>query len=175
MAWHPSHRKHPSPPAGNRAVRGFTALELLVAIAIVAILMGIGVPSLRDTIASQRVRAAANDLFSDLMFARAEAIKRNAQVRLVRGSTSWSEGWTVMAAGTALRAKPRLSDVAFAGAVIDNVTYNADGRTTLGATASFNFSAAADGAISMRCVVITPSGRPAVLVDGNRNGNCQDG
>jgi type IV fimbrial biogenesis protein FimT len=147
----------------------------MVAIAIVAILLGIGVPSLRDTIASQRVRSAANDLYSDLTFARAEAIKRNAQVQLVRESTSWSEGWTVMAGGTELRAKPRLEDVAFGGAAIDNVTYNADGRTTLGATAMFNFSAGSTATVSMRCVVITPSGRPAVLVDGNRNGNCQDG
>jgi hypothetical protein len=33
----------------------------------------------------------------------------------------------------------------------------------------------AGGAVSMRCVVITPSGRPSVVTDSNRNGNCQDG
>jgi len=157
------------------AVRGFTALELVVAIAIVAILLGVGAPAMRDLIASQRVRSAANDLYSDLTFARSEAIKRNAQVRIVRDSASWTEGWTVMSAGTALRAKSGMSNISFAGAAGDNVTYNADGRTTLGATTSFNFSSALGGAVSMRCVVITPSGRPAVLVDGNRNGNCQDG
>lgn len=157
------------------AVRGFTALELVVAIAIVAILLGVGAPAMRDLIASQRVRSAANDLYSDLTFARSEAIKRNTQVRIVRDSASWTEGWTVMSAGTALRAKSGMSNISFAGAVGDNVTYNADGRTTLGATTSFNFSSAFGGAVSMRCVVITPSGRPAVLVDGNRNGNCQDG
>jgi type IV fimbrial biogenesis protein FimT len=163
------------PGSRQLAVRGFTAVELVISIAIVAILLGVGAPALRDLIASQRVRSAANDLYTDLTFARSEAIKRNAQVRVVRDSASWSEGWIVMSAGTALRAKSGMSNVSFAGAVGDNVTYNGDGRTTLGAATSFNFSSTVGTAVRMRCVVITPSGRPSVLVDGNRNGNCQDG
>lgn len=164
-----------TPVCFRRQSAGFTAIELIVSITIVAILLGIGTPSLRDTIVSQRVRSAANDLYSDFAYARAEAIKRNAQVRVVRNASSWAEGWTVMAAGSALRAQPRLEGVRYDGSPIATVIYNPDGRATLATTTLFNFSAAGGVAVVMRCVQITPSGRPAVRADGNRNGNCQDG
>jgi type IV fimbrial biogenesis protein FimT len=154
---------------------GFTLIELVVSIAIVAVLPAVGVPSLRDMAVSQRVRGAANDLYSDLAFARAEAIKRNAQVSVVREAGGWIEGWRVQAAGSDVRTHGRITDVSYTGAADTAVTYNPDGRTTLAGTASFNFSSTSGGVVSMRCVVVTPSGRPAVLTDGNRNGNCQDG
>jgi type IV fimbrial biogenesis protein FimT len=154
---------------------GFTLTELVVSIAIVAIMLAIGIPALRDLVVSQRVRGAANDLYSDLTYARAEAIKRNAQVRLVRASSSWSNGWSIQVGGEALRSQSNLPDVAYVGSADSSVTYNPDGRTTFSGATSFNFSAAGGGAVSMRCVVITPSGRPSVLVDGNRNGDCRDG
>jgi type IV fimbrial biogenesis protein FimT len=160
---------------GPACSRGFTATELAVTVAIAAILVGLGAPALRDTVASQRVRSAANGLYSDLAYARAEAIKRNAQVRVVRDAASWTDGWTVTSTGNALRTHPRIVDVTFAGAPVDNVTYNGDGRVTLGTTTSFNFSSAHGGSVSMRCVVVTPSGRPAILTDRDLNGNCQDG
>lgn len=155
--------------------RGFTMIELVVAISIVAILLAIGVPALRDLVVSQRVRTAANNLYSDLSYARAEAIKRNAQVQVTRAGGAWTSGWDVLSTGNPLRTQPSLGAVSYAGSAESSVTYNPDGRTTLAGTNSFNFSSPSGGAVSMRCVVITPSGRPAVLVDSNRNGNCQDG
>ena len=53
--------------------------------------------------------------------------------------------------------------------------FNADGRTTLAAATLFSFSADGDAVATKRCVQITPSGRPTVRTDGNRNGNCLDG
>jgi type IV fimbrial biogenesis protein FimT len=154
---------------------GFTLIELVIAIAIVAVLLAVGVPSLRDMAVSQRVRGAANDLYSDLIFARAEAIKRNAQVSVVRETGGWLQGWRVQAGGSDVRMQARITEVSYSGAADASIVYNPDGRTTLAGTASFNFSSASGGAVSMRCVVITPSGRPALLADSNRNGDCQDG
>ena len=154
---------------------GFTLIELMASIAIVAILLAVGVPALRDMIVAQNVRGAANDLYSDLIFARSEAIKRNAQVNVDQATGGWVNGWSVEVGGNALRTQQGLSNVSYTGAAATTVVYSSDGRTTLGGTTSFNFSSSSGGPISMRCVVITASGRPAVLVDSNRNGNCQDG
>jgi type IV fimbrial biogenesis protein FimT len=154
---------------------GFTVLELIVAMTIVAVMLALGVPALRDLLVSQKVRQAANDLYSDLTYARSEAIKRNAQVQVIRQSSAWTGGWTVEFTGNALRSQTGVPNVSYAGSADSMVTYNPDGRTTLSGTTSFNFLAPDAGAVSMRCVVIAPSGRPSVLVDSNRNGNCRDG
>jgi type IV fimbrial biogenesis protein FimT len=149
--------------------------EMIAAMAIVAILLAIGVPSLRDMVVGQRVRGAANNFYSDLAYARSEAIKRNAQVQVQRAGASWTSGWSVVSTGTPLRTQPSLDDVIYAGSAESSVTFNPDGRTLQTGTMSFTFSATSSGTVSMRCVVVTPSGRPAVLVDSNRNGSCQDG
>ena len=91
-------RRVPPPPA-----RGFTLVELVVALAVAAVLVGLAVPSFRDLVAAQRRDAALGALAGDLRFARSEAIKRAARVgvcaRAEAGATGcgtdWSRGWTV--------------------------------------------------------------------------------
>ncbi len=153
---------------------GFTLVEMVVAVAIVAILLAVGAPAMRDLVHGQRVRAAASGLYADLTYARAEAIKRNAQVQVVRDTAAWSSGWSVRFGGTALRTQSSLPAIAYTGSPESSITYNPDGRAAFLAATSFNFSAEG-GSVGMRCVVVMPSGRPAILIDTNRNGNCQDG
>jgi len=159
------------------SARGFTLIELMIAIVIGAILLAIGVPSVREMILNQTVKGAANDFYSDLAFARSEAIKRNAQIVIEQQSGGWVNGWSVKSGANTLRTQSAFDSnhMSYSGATATSVTFNADGRTTLGSNTSFNFSSASSGPVSMRCVVVTPSGRPAVLIDSNRNGNCQDG
>src|SRR5215472_3186299 len=83
--------------------RGFTLTELMVAVSIVAILLGIGVPSYRYITNSYRVSSEVNGLLGDLMYARSEAIKEGQDVTLCAsadgatcsGSTAWNAGWIV--------------------------------------------------------------------------------
>ena len=63
-------------------LRGFTAVEALTVLAVIAMLAAIALPSLANVLASQRLRAAGTDLMSSLLLARSEAIKRNAQVEV---------------------------------------------------------------------------------------------
>ncbi len=80
--------------AGGRD-RGFTLLELMATITILAILLGIGIPSLTAFIQNSRVTSQANGLVSSFHLARSEAIKRGAQVRVTALPGGFEAGWCV--------------------------------------------------------------------------------
>lgn len=87
----------------HKTQRGFTLTELMVVIAIVAILMGIGVPSYKYISNSYRMTGEVNGLLGDAQFARSEAIKEGQPVILCTsndgatcaGVTTWQAGWIV--------------------------------------------------------------------------------
>ncbi|SDH38069.1 GspH/FimT family pseudopilin [Pseudomonas panipatensis] len=90
--------------------RGFTLVELMVTIAVAAILLTIAVPSLTDTTLSGKLRASANDLVTSAALARSEAIKRNAVTSLCPssdgascGSGGWEQGWIVITGSTVIQ------------------------------------------------------------------------
>jgi type IV fimbrial biogenesis protein FimT len=60
--------------------RGFTLIEVLVALAIIFILALVSIPSFINLIQSRRLSTAAEQLYNTLQYARTEAIKRNANV-----------------------------------------------------------------------------------------------
>ena len=82
---------------------GLTALELLVSLAVLGILVSIAVPTYRNFVLEQRIRAASNALHLDLLAARSEAVQRNTQVVACPGrpsngcaaSNDWDGGWMV--------------------------------------------------------------------------------
>jgi type IV fimbrial biogenesis protein FimT len=59
---------------------GLTMVEVLVVVAIVAILVSLGVPSFRSWMLSQRVISTAGEIVSDLRFASSEAVTSNSTV-----------------------------------------------------------------------------------------------
>lgn len=81
--------------AKQRKCLGFTLIELMVTIAIAAILMGIAIPSFVATISSNRLTTSANELVSALNLARSEAVKRGQQVVVKKTGTNWEDGWHV--------------------------------------------------------------------------------
>lgn len=64
----------------SRANKGFTLIELMVVIAVVAVLLTIAAPSYQKLIERNRLKEASQALKSDLQFARMEAIKRSEPV-----------------------------------------------------------------------------------------------
>jgi type IV fimbrial biogenesis protein FimT len=77
--------------------RGFGLIELLVAIAIVAIMTATAMPSFREMGRRMNVTGTTNDLVGALATARAEAAKRGAWVAVIGPGADWSTGWHVEA------------------------------------------------------------------------------
>jgi type IV fimbrial biogenesis protein FimT len=82
---------------------GFTMIELLITIAIAAVLLGLAVPSFMDFMRNTRLTAQANDLVLAFAYAKSEAGKRGVRVTVCSrqndttcaGSTTWDTGWLV--------------------------------------------------------------------------------
>jgi len=72
----------------KHSVTGVTLIELMVTIAVLAIVLGIGVPSFQDLIRSNRLSSAANEILSGVVFSRSEAIKRNSTRRFCIDTTA---------------------------------------------------------------------------------------
>ncbi|BEP92728.1 type IVa pilus pseudopilin TppE [Acidovorax sp. A79] len=89
--------------------RGFTVIELMVVVAILAILVALAAPSFTPLIERWRVRQAVEGLQSSIYYARSEAIKRGGNVILEKipnntngcttatGVNDWDCGWRVCA------------------------------------------------------------------------------
>lgn len=80
---------------GLRSSSGFTLIELMISVLLVAVLLGIGVPSFRTLIVDQRLRAVSSDLRIALNTTRSEAVKRNRSVVLSPSDTGWGGGWSI--------------------------------------------------------------------------------
>ena len=73
----------------NRPQSGFTLLELIVVVAVAAVLVSLAAPSFREFFAKRRVEGVASELNTDLQYARSEAVARNAVVRITFGTNCY--------------------------------------------------------------------------------------
>lgn len=80
---------------------GFTLVELMIALAVAAIVLTMGIPGFQDLIQNNRRVTAVNELVSGLHLARSEAFKRNRTVSVcpsadgVNCGGAWAAGWLV--------------------------------------------------------------------------------
>lgn len=100
--------------AAARRNRGFTLIEMLTVVTVMAVLLAVAVPAFDGVRLSTRLNAYATSLVAASQLARSEAIKRNATVTLcasANGTTcatdgKWEAGWIVLSGTTLLRAQP---------------------------------------------------------------------
>src|ERR1700752_4963319 len=166
--------------------KGFTLLELMTAIAVMAVLLSVGVPSFIQIIRNNRITAQTNEMVAALNLARSESVKRGTPVSVCSstdnatcaGSGTWGTGWIVFtdagAAGQvnagdevlqvwpAVQGGLQLNSVAGTAPVspVRNfVQYTSTGMPSpIGAT---NFSLFKSGAPAntARCISVSPAGR----------------
>ncbi len=150
---------------------GFTMIELMVAIVIVAILISLSVPSIRAISANNQIAVANNSIITGFNLARSEAVSRGNAVSICPSQNGtacangkWDTGWIVfdnadgngnMVETEVIRASVRSSDIARSG-LAGNVVFNPDGTTTLGASNSITVCYV-DSTVSNRCRVISIS------------------
>lgn len=79
---------------------GFTLIELMVTVAILAIVLAVGVPSFQRFIRDNQVRTDTNAFISGLQLARSEAVKRGTQVSVNAAGASFAAGFCVHTGGT---------------------------------------------------------------------------
>ena len=73
-------------------VAAFTLIELMIVVALVAIIMALAAPSLRDMILMQRLQGVNAQVVADLAFARSEAVRRGTFVQVRFQSVSGPTG-----------------------------------------------------------------------------------
>ncbi|MCY1278726.1 hypothetical protein D9M68_321260 [compost metagenome] len=121
---------------------GFTLIELMVVIAIVAILSSIGYPSFREFMLNGRLTAETNALLGALQYARSEAVTQKREVAVCPsadqancdiGNVDWSGRIIVRAAnGTVVRALPAQTNLTILDDATPNITYEIDGTSDTG-------------------------------------------
>ena len=99
--------------------QGFTLIELMVTVAIAAILMGIAIPSFRDMLNSSKLTTQTNQLVTALHLARGESIKRGVRATVCKSgnpgdaaptcstTANWAEGFIVFIDNTQIAGNTR--------------------------------------------------------------------
>ncbi len=145
-------------------MQGFTLVELMMTLVVLAILLGIAVPSFTSLIASQKIKTAASSLQSSLLRTRSEALKRNTDVTLAPTETGqWNAGWTISVPSTNLSTNGAVAAVTITGPA--SVVFRGSGRLTSNSSnAVFKLSSTKTSEI--RCVSIGLAGIPSVTSSG---------
>jgi type IV fimbrial biogenesis protein FimT len=163
-----------------RSSRGYSLVELIVTMTIVAIVIGIAVPSYKYVTNSNRVSAEVNLLLGDLQYARSEAVKEGSTVSVCQSNNAqtatptcspnganWATGWIVFSDLNAdgalntgdqlLRAQPGFSPstdtFVSSDSGVNFISFNREGFTTIPATDS----GGTNGGLLFKLNVATPN------------------
>lgn len=138
-------------------------------IVMLAVLVTLAAPSMRDMLIATQVRGAASDIYESVILARSEAIKRSASVDVVPTGGDWATGWSVKAGATVISTRDAAPNVTITPNTSGNVTYKLDGRVSTAVRSLTVSTTAASHPVAARCVVIDASGRASVKTDTDNN------
>lgn len=138
---------------------GFTLIELMVTVAVLAVMASLAAPSFREILAAQRIRTTAYSIVSDLVLARSEAVKRGENVTLTPSVSQWANGWSVKVGSSAevLSEQSAVGNGVLFTTSPTDITFDRNGRINSASVVRFQLS---DGSTRKRCISLDPSGRP---------------
>lgn len=86
----------------NRQQTGFTLIELMLTLTVMAILLTVGVPSIRTIILNDRLTATTNNFIGSLSLARSEAVQQGVIAGICSSNdqanctaSTWDSGWII--------------------------------------------------------------------------------
>ena len=163
----------------NSATAGFTLIELMVVVVIVAILLTLALPSFSVLSLRTKLKSYANEMVASVYLARGEAIKRNANMTLCiaksnvdecESSGDWDQGWLVMDPNeTVVKRYQKLSSgiVLFETSSTPIITFNPSGLAN--AVTEFTIcQEAPNQGLEEKVVTISRTGR--TKIETTRNG-----
>lgn len=110
---------------------GFTLIELIVALAVLAVLTALAVPSFRETMQNNRLVTRSNDIVTALNLARSEAIKRGEVVNVSANGANWNSGILVRtASGTDIRVFPAFTGNITVTAALTTISFQPNGTAS---------------------------------------------
>lgn len=155
--------------------RGFSLIELMIAMGIAVTLLVMAAPTYGLWVADSRIRAAADTIAGGLRLAQAEAVKRNEDIEFILDPTTNTGGWTLNVVATP--ATPMPAGNFAEGASLTQFTVLPAGNNIITFTGLGTIRAAnADASVPFEQVTIAPSTGIAgarnlrVLVGGGRSG-----
>lgn len=150
---------------------GFTLVELMITLAVVAIVVTVAVPAWSDFVSRNRLATANNTLVTALNVARSEAARENGNVSICpstdqsscTGTDDWTVGWVVYtgngqpSGGTIIQLwEPLADDIALDGPS-SALTFAGDG--SLDSSATFDLQASSCTGQEHRDITVLASGQ----------------
>lgn len=165
-------RQLTDPHGGRRGHRGLTLVELMVALAIAAMLAVAAAPSFSEYLANSRLRENGNTLYAQMLFAQSEAIKRNTVVRVAVSSTAVTiSDRTDPDAPVELRVSPFTHGISAEAGTLD---FGGEGRPVAFATASVDLShPSLSCSTEIRCPGLRVDGGGSVRLCGDHTTDCE--
>ncbi len=130
---------------------GFTVVELMVAVTIVAILLAVGVPSFASLIERQQLSGAAQTFASDLRRAKSDAIALGpgGSVTVTLSADSSAGTWSYAVANSGTAPTKNVSQANFSGVVASVTGWGVSGGSaTFSMQAVRGLSAAGEGSVT---------------------------
>jgi type IV fimbrial biogenesis protein FimT len=157
----------------RNAQRGFTLIELMVVVAVLAIVATVAVPSFQQIIENNRLATESNRLLSAMSFARSEAVRVGDDVSLSAKAGGFDEGWCVHLgaacndnAGNEILRQFDAGQLAYT-APADPLTFNSRGEASNAPfVVSLEPRSCETGAVDKRRIIsVSLSGRGSVVQD----------
>jgi type IV fimbrial biogenesis protein FimU len=153
----------------NTDMHGFTLVELMITLALLAIIALIAVPNFRGLIERNRVEAQAEELKAFLLYARGEAVTKRSTFTV---TVEDSDPWTVQRSGTTdtirtLEHNPELAEI---HASDDEITFRGNGTATATTLAVCHDDDPSTGYF----LEIQPSGAINLYLRGKKDANNTD-